>query len=167
MITEGKHRAKAKEWALGETGTNKEQIGICFDLLDLPGEEITYYGFFTEKGLPITVKAMRACGWQGADLTDLTGLDSNEVTLVIEEEEYPPGSDEFAMKVKWVNSGGGLVMNKTLDEGGVKSFAARMLGAILALDPSSAAKHAAAKRQQPRPSQLDGPPHDDSDAPPF
>lgn len=170
-IGEGKHRAKAKAWALGETGTGKEQIGICFDFLDLPGEEMTWYGFFTDGTLERTIKSMRTCGWQGSDLTELDTLGTNEVTLVVEEEEYPEGSGEFTLKVQWINGTGGLAMKKALDEGGIKSFAARMKAQILAVDPATASQHAkkpAAKKPAPRQAAPDdAPPHGDADGPPF
>lgn len=161
MIEAGKYRAKAREWALGDASTGTKQIGISFDLLDHAPESITYYGFFTDAALEYTIANMRLCGWQGADLSDLSGLDAREVVLVIEHERDPQG--QIRAKVKYINGAGGLAMKTALDANGTKSFAAQMKAKILALDPSSAAKHAAVRK----PAADDAPPHNDADGPPF
>lgn len=156
----GKYRAKAREWDLGETGTGKEQIGISFDLLDHPGETITYYGYFTDAALPYTVQNLRTCGWKGADLTDLTGLDANEVQLVIEEEDYESpetGEVRTSLKVKFINSMGGLALKTVLDPNAKKAFAAKMRAKILGLDANGAKAHASKpplsrSRNEPPPS---------------
>ena len=144
-MNDGKYRAQAKQWEIGEASTGTPQIGVCFALLDHPGEEITWYGFLSDAALKVTIKALRTCGWTGSDLDDLSGLDANEVSLVLVAEEYPAGSGTFATKVKWVNSVGGLAMGKTLDADAKKAFAAKMKAKILAVDPSSAARHATSK----------------------
>lgn len=126
-------RAKAIEWALGHTSQNKEQIAVCFQLLDATEgpDRITWYGYFTEKTWERTIESLRHCGWEGDDLSDLSGLDTNEVDLVIEPEENDRG--EWYDKVRWVNSRGGLALKDRMDEGEVKAFAQRMRGNILAM----------------------------------
>lgn len=143
MIDEGKHRAKATSWAIGKAQTGNYQIGIEFDLLDLPGHAITYYGSFSDKAYEFTIKAMRACGWQGADLAVLEGLDANEVVLVVEHEEY---NGKVQAKVKWVNSQGGLAMANALQGDELAAFAASMRGKILAADPGAARRQASPSR---------------------
>lgn len=164
MIDAGKHRARAREWAFGKAGTGTYQIGVLFDLLDLPGETIQWFGSFTEKSEKHTLKGLRAMGWQGSDLTELDcnmgGLEQLEVVLVVEHEEY---NGETRSKVRWVNPAGGVGMANPLDQGGLKSFAATMRARIVALDPASAKAKAPPKppvRRAPEP-----PPHDDSDQP--
>ena len=132
LLSIGRHRARAAEWALGRSGTGKEQLAILFSLLDRPGEEITSYLFFTEATFDITVKSMRACGWRGADLSDLTGMDANEVTLVIDHEEDQKGV--MRARVRWINTTGGLAMKATLDKDQARNFAAQMKGKILQHD---------------------------------
>src|SRR5438445_10684785 len=80
---EGTYRARATTWGLGSTGGDKEQVAVTFKLLDYPGKVITYYGSFSEAALEFTVKALRTCGWTGVDISDLQGLDTNEVSLVV------------------------------------------------------------------------------------
>ena len=158
MINQGKHRAKVKDWALGVAGTGTKQIGAEFDLLDRPGETIAWYGYFTDKAFESTIKALRSMGWQGSDLSELDGhgggLDANEVTLVVEQEDATnedgseqvddQGAPVVYAKVRWVNSAGGVAMKNQLVGDDLKAFGALMRGKILALDPSSAAKRAAA-----------------------
>jgi hypothetical protein len=160
----GKYRAQAREWSLGKAGTGNPQVGVMFDLLDHEGEQLTWYGSFTDAALPTTVKALQAMGWQGADIRELaqptTKLDQ-EVVLVVEWDEY---NGKRSLKVKWVNSMGGLAMKEPLAGSDLDAFAAALRGKILALDPSSAAKRAAAPRatatSRPTP-----PAHRDEDIP--
>lgn len=105
-------------------------------MLDHPGESLTWYGFFTDKTLDRTVESMRACGWQGVDLTDLSGMDANEVVLVVEHETDESGA--IRPRVRWVNSQGGLAMSNALAGDDLAAFAATMRGRIAALDPRQA-----------------------------
>ena len=133
MISPGRYRAKAVKMQLGMTGTGKEQVGVLFDLLDHPGEQVTWFGFFTDESFGRTIESLRHCGWVGPMLDDPTGIDTNEVTLVIEQETY---QGKTRLKVAWVNApGGGLAMKETLDDQAAKSFAARMKGQVLASMP--------------------------------
>ena len=140
----GQKRAKAIRWAIGEAKTGTRQVGVEFELLDVEGcPHMTWYGFFTDKALATTVKALRACGWEGCDLEQLDGLDRNEVQLVIEPETDDAG--QRRARIRWVNSAGGLAMGTALAGNDLKGFAAKMRGAILALDPSNASRYAANK----------------------
>ena len=186
LLPQGKHRARAREWAIGEAGTRTKQIGVDFDLLDRPGESIPWYGYFTEKALASTVKALRAMGWQGADVSDLDnrggGLDANEVTLVVEhepelDEQGVPMQDESGApmvraRVRWVNGQGGVAMAKALTGNDLRAFGAQLRGAILALDPNSAARRATqqAPKTPPPPARKpaaaqEPPPPGDADCP--
>lgn len=151
LIPAGTYRARATEAQLGETSKGAEQVAIGFQVLT-PGFEsyrLAYYGTFGEKALPITVKALRACGWQGIDLADLAGIDTNEVNLVVEHEEYPVGSGSWTAKVKWVNDGNGGMLKNVLDPQAAKSFAQRMRGAIAGIDAGQPKTAAPATQQRP------------------
>lgn len=136
MIDDGKYRARATEWALGRASTGKEQVAVQFQTVDPnspdaePGPRITWYGYFTEGTFERTVKALRTCGWTGSDLSDLQGLDANEVQLVIENDEY---NGAISAKVKWINPVGGLALKEQLSPDEARSFAQRMKGQVLAL----------------------------------
>ena len=134
MLDAGTYRAQAIEAALGETDTGKEQVAVRFRFLDVEGE-ITWYGYFTDKTLETTFKALRSAGWKGQDLMDLSDLcapaSTPEVYLVIEHEEY---EGKTRARVRWVNGAGGIALKKALDPNKAKAFAARMKGQIAALD---------------------------------
>lgn len=130
MITLGKHRARAVEWNIGVAGTGTMQVGILFELLDLPGETIDWFGFFTDASCNRTVRSMQSCGWVGNDLNDMSGMGDKEVQLVIEEEEY---DGKKRLKVKFVNSPGGLRMSRVLSPDELRVFAAEMKPKIEAI----------------------------------
>jgi hypothetical protein len=83
--------ARARNWTLGISSTNKEQIAVE---LVLPagspdGEALPWYGYFTDSTFERTIESLRYLGWEGTDLSDgLPGLDKNEVSIVVEDEEY-------------------------------------------------------------------------------
>jgi hypothetical protein len=163
MLDAGTYRAKAAEAALGETETGKEQIAVRFDLLDLEGQSITWFGYFTEKTTESTIKALRTAGWKGSDLMDLSDLCNPETTpevhLVVEHESYTnpqTGQTKVQAKVRWVNGSGGLALKKALDPNKAKAFAARMKAQVAAYDRSAGTPAPKAKPQQRRPA--DGPP---------
>jgi hypothetical protein len=154
MLDAGNYRARAIEAALGETETGKEQVAVQFQLLDLE-QTITWYGYFTDKTLETTFKALRTAGWKGQDLTDLSDLcapaETPEVTLVVEHETYTnpeTGESKTRARVRWVNGTGGLALKKALDPNKAKAFAARMRGQLAAFDRSSGAPKPQANGRQ-------------------
>ena len=133
MIDEGIYRARAVEGALGYTSNNTEQVAVDFAITEEGHENqrITWYGFFTEKTVETTLKSLRAMGWAGDDLSDLSGIDANEVYLDIQHEEDQEGN--LRARVRWVNAtAGGLALKTRMDEGAAKAFAERMKGHVLA-----------------------------------
>src|ERR1043165_6427356 len=95
MIEPGNYRARATAAELGFTSKGSEQIAVSFELLDHPGQFVTWYGgFSTEKKgdakmtqCERTFESLRFCGWDKDDLTNLDGIDTNEVSLTIANEE--------------------------------------------------------------------------------
>ena len=141
----GRYKARGFEWGLGHTSDGKPQVAICFSLLDddYKGETITWFGSFsknlgngTKTPFQRTVETMRTCGWEGDDFSNLTGLDANEVSLVIEHEEY---QGRTQVKVKWVNALGGIALKAPMTPEAAKAFAAKMKGELLALGKPAAA----------------------------
>ncbi len=167
-IRNGVYRGRGLQAALGRAGTGKEQVAVQFQLMDadgVSGPTITWYGYFTDSTYERTVESLRHCGWAGDDLSDLSGIDTNEVSLVIENEEY---EGKATPKVKWVNApGGGLALKEQLSADEARSFAAQMKGRILAMkqgQPKKPAPGSARSRSggvlSPEP-----PPYADSDIP--
>jgi hypothetical protein len=141
-----KKRAVAVGAAIGTASTGTRQIGIEFRYLDEEGG-ITYYGPLSDAAFPYTMKAIRAAGFQGDDLSDLSSLNSEdtpEVVLVIGPETY---NGQTTMKVKFVNSSGGLAMKNALQGNDLKAFAQQMRGKIVAFDRSADAPKPAPRRQ--------------------
>jgi hypothetical protein len=158
------YEAKATEWALGESSSGKEQVVVSFHVLtpDAQEQRLTWYGYFTEKTADRTLESLRHCGWTGDDLTDLTGLDANEVQLVVEDEEY---EGKVTAKVQWVNKAGGLALKAPLAPDKAKAFAASMRDRIRAMDAAGGVRKPSAA---PKPASLaapEPPPHSDADLP--
>jgi hypothetical protein len=126
MLEEGIFKARARDWKLGVTSNGKEQVAVAFRLED--GRTITWYGYFTDKTLDRTVETLRICGWDGNDPRDLTGLDRNEVALVIEHERDAVG--QVRARVRWVNRPGGAQVKEELSGAALDRFADRLRGAI-------------------------------------
>lgn len=151
MIQAGTFKARAVEAALGFASTGSEQIAVDFVLLegDDQGKHICWYSTFGEKVFARAIESLRACGWQGDDLSDLTGIDANEVHLVIEVEDDLQGQPRA--RVRWVNSlGGGIALKEKMNPAAAQAFAQRMKGAILASkNPAPAPANKAAPARVP------------------
>lgn len=131
----GKYLARAEGPDSVQMGTSKsgtEQIAVSFRILDPQTKEptdttIQWIGnFANDKSFEITAKALRACGWQGDDLEDLRGIDSEIVELDVQWDEY---DGKRRLRVKWVNRpGAGVVFKDKLGDGAKKSLSTRMRG---------------------------------------
>lgn len=170
MIPIGKYKARGVEAALGMTKSGNEQIAVLVEIThgDYAGDQLTWYGHFTDKTTERTFESLRALGWEGDDLMDLRGIGSNEVTIVIEHEEGNDG--RVRARVKWINSGGGgLAMKERLDEGSARAFAARMKGAAIASRSKGGPKPQSngGTRPQRQPVRDEPSPFDDDGGVPF
>lgn len=135
MLDAGYHRARAVEWALGKTEKGNRHVAVRFETFNdqgQPGEQITWYGYFTEKTEERTLESLQHCGWEGDDITDLSGVERNEVQLVVEHDEY---EGKVRAKVAWVNKpgGGGISIKAPLDEMEKAQFAREMKAKVLAM----------------------------------
>lgn len=163
MTMHGTYKARTLSGGLGYTSKGTEQVGIDFQITEGPheGQHITWYGFFTDKTADRTIESLRICGWEGDDLCDLTGIEKNEVELVIEAEDYTDsrtGEIKTGSRVRWVNriGGSGFSMRDAMDATQAREFAARMRGRVVALRgngqaprrPAQAAPSGGASRQQ-------------------
>jgi hypothetical protein len=157
MLEAGYYRARAVEWALGKTEKGKPHVAVRFETFDdqgLPGEHITWYGYFTEKTEERTLESLQHCGWEGDDITDLSGIERNEVQLVVERDEY---EGKVRSKVAWVNKpgGGGISIKAPLDEAEKAQFAREMKAKVLAMRQGQrrppASRSASARAPEPPP----------------
>lgn len=135
MLDAGYYRARAVEYALGKTEKGGRQVAVRFETLDdegRSGASITWYGYFTDKTRERTLESLQHCGWEGDDITDLSGIERNEVQLVVEHEEY---EGKVRAKVAWVNrpGGGGIAIKAPLDEAEKAEFAREVKATLLAM----------------------------------
>lgn len=128
----GTYRGKVVQWALGTTGTGKEQVAVTLYLPE-PDERITWFGYFTEKTEERTFRTLRMLGWRGDDISDLSEIQDAECQAVVENEEY---EGKVRAKVKWLNALDGPVLQNQMDPSASKSFAARMRARVKAFDVS-------------------------------
>jgi hypothetical protein len=160
------YAAQAESWTLGRSSTGKEQVAISFLVLTegATHERLTWYGYFTEHTFDRTVETLRTCGWQGDDLSDLSGVEQNKVSLVVVDEDF---EGKVTARVAWVNrTGGGPSVKEVLEGNEAKAFAAAMKDRVRAWSAANKSKAPAAKTpaslRTPEP-----PPHTDEDNLPF
>lgn len=125
MIPEATYPARAVEYELGISDNGTEQIGVSFRIAkgEYEGSTLTWYGFFnTPDNAQRAIKSLRACGWKGDDVTKLDGITDNEVSIVVEVDEY---QGKLQNKVAWVN-GAGVAMKNVMNDAQKRAFAVRM-----------------------------------------
>lgn len=124
-LAPGTYTARGVTAALGIASTGSEQIAVELEVLDpdYAGQRITWFGFFTEATEARTFEALRHLGWKGDELTDLGGIDQNEVRIVCDNETY---QGQTRLKVQWINAPGGLALKTPMTPEQVRAFAARM-----------------------------------------
>jgi hypothetical protein len=100
------YTAQAVDGYLSHTKDGKEQIVVKFAIVGGPhdGQSVDWTGFFTERTFDRTIQSLRYCGWRGDDIADLTGVDTHEVEIVVEHNEY---NGKVYPRVAWVNQIGG------------------------------------------------------------
>jgi hypothetical protein len=142
MITVGKHIGRARAWNLGEAKTGNEELSVDMTIKsgECAGQSITARLYFTEKTFDRSIESMRYMGWKGDDLSNIQGLDSNDVEIVVEHEEY---EGQTRARVKWINRIGGAAAAKPLEASKAKSFAERMKARVARADQERSAKAAA------------------------
>ena len=155
MIQPGTHRARALSGGLGYTSGGKEQVGIDFQILEgeHQGEHITWWGYFTDATTDKTIEALRICGWEGDDLCDLSGIQNNDVDLVVQAKEFTnarTGEVREGVEVRWVNKPSGLQMRDKMDAAAAKDFAQKMRGRVVALRSGNGRAPAPAAKPQPK-----------------
>jgi hypothetical protein len=144
MIGEGTWKVRGVAAALGMTGTGKEQVAVELEIIEgePKGQRITWHGYFSDATFDRTIESLRLLGWQGDDLSDLSGIGGLEALVVIEHEEY---EGKVRAKAQWINGPGGIALKERLDQGQAAAFAQRMKGKILALNQSKGSASSAGR----------------------
>ena len=139
----GRYRAKALDGELGYSSNGNEQVMVKFEILEGPdtGKSITWWGYFSEKTADRTLKALMDAGWDGQDVSVLSGLGSKEVSLTIGNDTY---NGEVRQRVQWVNPLSGPKPKNAMSDSQKASFAERMKGRTMKLQQNvpSQAGHA-------------------------
>jgi hypothetical protein len=120
----------------GESTNGSPELLLQLDIPDI-GKRLTTVLYFSAAAAPYSIERLRAMGWEGSDLSDLTGIDKKDVSIEI---TYEPFEGELKMKVQVRSGGGTFNTKKPVD---AKAFAARV-GAIAGL-PTTPASAAAPK----------------------
>ncbi len=147
-ITAGTYKAKASGECVLGVSKKKETpfIQLYFEILsgDNKGGLVRWEGYFSENTNERTIQSLQICGWQGDDLSEfedgkLHGLDANEVSIVVELEEYDvmkdgvaTGEKRHAPRVQWINRAGGyLNAAAKMDPAAAATFGERMRGLVV------------------------------------
>ncbi len=148
LIPEGRYRARADKTdadeAIGQIGEKETPfILIYFTILSGPyeGRSVRYRGFLTSAALPYTLDALRAMGFKGNDISDLSGIGSVESSITIKHESWENENGEMKTyaNVNWVNSIGGVTVNQIIPPAQKRNLFEQLKGDIAALDASSGA----------------------------
>jgi hypothetical protein len=162
MIPSGTYKAKAIDGVYGESkqkGTPFVRVSFKVTDGEHAGSIVGWDGYFTPNTQQRTIDSLRYCGcvFPKDSITDLTGLDANEVSVVVEHEDYTyPTDHEDAAKagttttrarIAWVNSPGGIPEDQQMDDRKKAAFDARMKGAIAQVRAKSSSPNGPANRQ--------------------
>ena len=130
MAAPGTYRARARQGTARLIESQKKQtpgVEVTIDLVN--AGEMTWTGYLSGGAVNLTVKAMRAMGWQGEDLNDLSTIGSCDFEVVVEDEEY---RGRYYPKIKYVNEigRGEAKQAPPLDDSKKRMLAAAMRGVI-------------------------------------
>jgi hypothetical protein len=122
----------------GEGKDSKPQVAVLLEFVDGPhkGSTLTWYGYFTEKSKPITVRALRALGMQGNNIAEALDTIRGETSCVVEVENDLEGNAR--PRVRWVGQGGSLAMKKPMSEHEKAAFSASLQATFAAVPASKA-----------------------------
>lgn len=97
------------EQAYGKTKTGIPELLLRVDVRDIR-RVLTAPLYFSTEAAPHSFSRLRACGWQGEDLADLTGVDANEIEVDISYRLWAQaegGDGSLKLKVQILSGGGG------------------------------------------------------------
>ena len=138
-MKDGKHIARATgtyDFAISSKQSEYVRVGFVIAEGPATGERINADLYFTPKTEQRSLEALRYCGWDGDDPTELSNITANCVELDIKGEEYEGKTNP---RVQWINQIRGVTVKNQMDSQAKKAFAARMRGTVMAVDKSLAA----------------------------
>jgi hypothetical protein len=115
----------------GETTNGHPQIALVFHMkVDGSTQDASTFLIFSPESAPYSYERLRACGWEGNDLTDLKGIDKNEVDLKVWQDSYE-GKPQIKVEIV---GGGKVTMAKPLSK---EAFAAKVRAVTGVSGPST------------------------------
>lgn len=161
VIPAGKYLATAVSSALGHTSAGGEQVAVELDI-HRDGQHIgtrTWYGYFTERSLRTTEKALAALGFDIGErnIAELGPEDAARSPVagvqcrVTIEHETNPDTNEVRDRVRWINhiDSGGPVIRERMSPAQAHQFGEGLRARVLAQrGPQQAA---APRKAAPRP----------------
>ena len=127
----GTYRARAIEADLRVSKNGNEMVVVNFHV-ESERSNLTWFGTFaSSRGANVALRALRAMGWTGDDITDLSGCTKNDVDLVVEMEVW---EGESRAKVKGVNAPSKGVVGESMDAARKAAFRDRIKGQMALLD---------------------------------
>jgi hypothetical protein len=122
-IPAGTYRAKgiAGSEQYGVTSNGNDQVVLDLELFDI-GEMVSTFLVFTDAAAQYSIDRLRALGWSGADLSNLSGIDQNEVEVRVKYDVY---KGEEKMKVEILTGGSRVKLQDQMDDRAKKAFAAK------------------------------------------
>jgi hypothetical protein len=145
VIGIGKYTARAIGGNIGKSaqkGTKFARVAFAIKSGEHEGDSVEWTGYFSGAATERTLASLRYCGctFPGDDITNLEGIDTNDVEVVVEHEPYTYPDDHATkagetitrVKVAWVNSPtGGMREEEQMDDRDLASFASSMKGALI------------------------------------
>lgn len=145
MVSAGLHRGKiiaptADPWGTtpvkedGSGGSDFVQLSGVITEGEFKGQMLSWTGWFTDKAMARTIDSLKYCGctFPNNDVTDLTGVDANEVLFQVEHQtfESDTGTKTFA-RIAFINSlARGVNPEVQMDPSRKASFKQKMMGQI-------------------------------------
>ena len=144
LVPAGYYRARAQGAELGTTKGSADKpptdfVAVPFVITegDFAGQVLNWNGYFGERSTKRTFESLQYCGctFPDNDPTNFTGIDTNEVSIEVEHQEYEKdGEKRVAARVAWVNSlSRGVNPDAKMDDAKKASFRQRMMGQVVAL----------------------------------
>ena len=111
-MKDGTYTATIASHHMAETKKGEPQVVISFDIEDAGVlESIKYYGYFSDKARPYTIKNLITCGLVGNNPAGDLQI-GKKVQIVVESEVYEGKSRQ---KVKYINQEGGSATKLSQD----------------------------------------------------
>lgn len=124
----GTYRVKAIDHKFSKTKTGKDNVVVLLEVIEgeCEGEQIIWYGYFTQKCADFTFDALKVLGWDGEDLTTLDGFGDGVAEAVIVNGTDQNGNHK--LEVRYINSIGGgskLRVKNAVEGDDLKALAAK------------------------------------------